>query len=236
MLKKFAIITALATSAVVLAPAQQAEASCKSNWMKLSDSFRKLSPIIAKGVCTVINKDDKDAANKCIADYEQAKEEVEKIVKVYNQDAGEGKIGPRGLGTDRWYTGKLQAERTFIGLPVLSDEYTVEFKGDGGKDNNSYTVEICFVDPDDGGNVIEPVRKTFTNNHGSYKKTFKGVYGARPMVYLKNSKISATKAHRYKLFGSEGGEPKIVADARALLSSGTKTKAPLKKSPIKKKK
>jgi hypothetical protein len=227
MLKKIAIVTALATSAIVLVPAQQAEASCKSNWMKLSDNFRKLSPLIAKGICKAINKDDKDAANECVTNYEKAKAEVENVIKTYNQDADEGKIGPRGLGTNRWYTGKLLAERTFIGLPVFSDEYTIEFKGDGGENQNPYTVEICFIDPTDGSNVVEPVRKTFTNNNGHYKQTFKGVYGARPMVYLENSKVSATKAHRYKLFGSEGGEPKIIADARKLLGGGPI--APIKK-------
>lgn len=230
MLKKIAIITALATSAVVLAPASHAEASCKSNWMKLSDNFRKLSPIIVKGICKLTNKDDKNAANECIANYEKAKEEIESVIKTYNEDSDEGKIGPRGLGTERWYTGKLLAERTFIGLPVFSDEYTVEFKGDGGENKNPYTVEICFVDPIDGSNVIEPVRKEFTNNSGSWKQTFKGVYGARPMVYLENSKVSATKAHRYKLYGEEGGEPQIIADARKLLSGGGKP-TPIKKLP-----
>jgi hypothetical protein len=224
MLKKIAIIATLATSAVVFAPAQQAEASCKSNWMKLSDNFRKLSPIIAKGICNYTNKDDKAAANKCIEDFEEAKDEIEEIVKVYNEDAGGGKIGPRGLGTDRWYTGKLLAERTFIGQPIFSDEYTIEFKGDGGDNKKPYTVEICFVDSADGSSVIEPVRLEFDDNSGRYKHTFKGVYGARPMVYLENSKVSATKAHRYKLFGSEGGEPQIIADARALLSGGSKPK------------
>jgi hypothetical protein len=229
MLKKIALVTALATSVLVLAPASQAEASCKSNWMSLGDAFRKLSPTIAKGVCKLANEDDEAAAEKCVEDFEKAKEEAEKIVKTYNEDAGEGKIGPRGLGTDRWYTGKLLAERTFIGLPVFSDEYTIEFKGDGGENNNPYTMEICFVDSNDGSNVIEPVRVEFTNNSGSYKKTFKGVYGARPMVYLENSKVSATKAHRYKLYGSEGDEPALIVRLRELLAESMKPVAPIKK-------
>ncbi len=231
MFKKIAIITALATSAVVLAPTQQAHASCKSNWMKVNQNLKKFSPIIAKGVCKLVNKDDKSAANKCIADYEKAEKELSKLVTLYNEDAGGGKIGPRGLGTDRWYTGKLLAERTFIGQPILSDEYTIEFKGDGGKNKKSYTVEICFVDPVDGGNVVEPVRRTFTNNSGRYKKTFRGVYGARPMVYLKNSKVSATNAHRYKLIGSQGGEPSVVAFARQAIKAAKKTKKKNVKGP-----
>lgn len=232
MLKKIAIITALAASAVVLAPASQAEASCKSTWMTLGDAFQKLSPTIAKGVCKYVNEDDEDAINKCIEDFEKAVEEADKIIKTYNEDAGEGKIGPRGLGTDRWYTGKLLAERTFIGLPVFSDEYTIEFKGDGGENNKPYTMEICFVDTNDGSSVIEPVKVEFTNNSGSYKHTFKGVYGARPMVYLKNSKISATKAHRYKLYGSEGAEPALIQRLRDLLEKSTATPKPI--APVKK--
>ncbi len=237
MLKKIALITALATSAVILAPAAEADAACKSNWMKLTDNFRKLSPIVAKGVCKLMNKpgedasedeinEAKEAANKCIEDYEEAKAEIEKIVKVYNEDAGSGKIGPRGLGTNHWYTGKLQAERTFIGMPVMSDEYTVHFKADGGKNKGTYTVEICFVDPNDGGSVTEPITRTFKNNKGEYKKTFKGVYGARPMVYLKTSRPSATKAHRYKLHGREGGEPAAVAVAHEIAEAVVK--APIK--------
>lgn len=232
MLKKITIITALAASAVVLAPVSQAEASCKSTWMTLGDAFQKLSPTIAKGICKLVNEDDEAAINKCLADYEAAVEEADKIIKTYNEDAGEGKIGPRGLGTDRWYTGKLLAERTFIGLPVFSDEYTLEFKGDGGENKNSYTMEICFVDSNDGSNVIEPVTVEFTNNSGSYKKTFKGVYGARPMVYLKNSKVSATKAHRYKLYASEGDEPALIQRLRSLLEK--KTARPKPVSPVKK--
>src|SRR5690606_1815120 len=161
--------------------------------------------------CKAYNKDDVDAANKCIENFEKAEKEIAALVKTYNEDSDGGKIGPRGLGTDRWYTGKLLAERTFIGLPILSDEYTVEFKGDGGNNTNPYTVEICFVDPVDGGSVIEPVSKTFKTNDGRWKQTFTGVAGARPMVYLSNSKVSATKAHRYKLHGSEGdAEPQII--------------------------
>jgi hypothetical protein len=231
MLKKIAIITTLAVSAVVLAPASQAEAGCKSTWMTLGDAFQKLSPVIAKGYCQLSNEDDEAAANKCIEDFEKAKAEAEKIVKIYNEDAGEGKIGPRGLGTDRWYTGKLLAERTFIGLPVLSDEYTVEFKGDGGDNTKPYTMEICFVDSNDGSSVTEPVTVEFTNNSGTYKKTFKGVYGARPMVYLKNSRVSATKAHRYKLYGSEGGDPGLINRLRELLAKST---APTPIAPTKK--
>lgn len=224
MFKKIAIIAALATGGIVLAPAQEADAGCKSNWMKLSSAFKKLSPAISKGVCKHLNKDDEAAANKCIEDYEKAVEAISKVVKEYNADAGGGKVGPRGLGTNRWYTGKLLVERTFIGMPVMSDEYTLEFKGDGGKNKKSYTVEICFVDPEDGGNVIEPVKKTFTNNNGRYKQTFKGVYGARPMVYLKNSKPAATKAHRYKLYGDEGGTPQIILDAKKIVASPSKKK------------
>jgi hypothetical protein len=232
MLKKIAIITALAASAVVLAPVSQAEASCKSTWMTLGDAFTKLSPTIAKGVCKYINEDDEAAINQCLEDFEDAVEEADKIIKTYNEDAGEGKIGPRGLGTDRWYTGKLLAERTFIGLPVFSDEYTIEFKGDGGENNKPYTMEICFVDANDGSSVIEPVKVEFTNNSGSYKKTFKGVYGARPMVYLKNSKVSATKAHRYKLYGSEGDEPALIQRLRSLLEKSTVSPKPI--GPVKK--
>lgn len=158
-------------------------------------------------MCKAFNKDDKDAANKCIADYERAQEELAKISKLYNEDAGGGTIGPRGLGNDRWYEGKLLAERTFIGETILSNEYTVEFKGDGGKNKNPYTVEFCFIDPVNGGAVIEPVSRTFKTNNGEFKRTFKGVAGSRPMVYLENSKVSATNAHRYKLHGKQGGEP-----------------------------
>lgn len=231
MLKKIAIISALATGVVVFAPAQQADASCKSNWMKLTDNLKKLSPVIAKGVCTAMNKNDKSAANKCLEDYAKAKKKLAQMVELYNEDARGGKIGPRGLGTDRWYTGKLLAERTFIGQPILSDEYTIEFKGDGGKNKRSYTVEICFIDPVNGGNVVEPIRRTFKTNDGKFKRTFKGVYGARPMVYLKNSRVSATRAHRYKLIARDGGEPDAVTNARQIAASkSTSTKKTRPKS------
>lgn len=238
MLKKFAIIAALATTTFVLAPSSEAEASCKSTWMTLGDAFQKLSPTVAKGYCKYVNEDDPEAINKCLEDFDKAVAEAEKIIKTYNEDAGGGKIGPRGLGTERWYTGKLLAERTFIGLPIFSDEYTIEFKGDGGKNKNPYTMEICFVDQNDGSSVIEPVTVEFKNNNGHYKKTFKGVYGARPMIYLKNSKISATKAHQYKLYAEEGGEPDLIQRLRTLAAkTGKKPIAPSKlRKPAKPKK
>jgi hypothetical protein len=218
MLQKIALITALATTAFVFVPTPEAQA-CKSNWMKLSDTFKKVSPTISKGICKAVNKDDVAAANKCIEDYEKAVAAADKIIKEYNADAGSGKIGPRGLGTNRWYTGALQAERTFIGLPILSDEYTVEFKGDGGKAKSSYTVQVCFVDQN-GDKVIEPFSKTFNNNNGSFKRTFKGVYGARPMIYLKSAKAS-TNAHKYKLYVNQGGLPQIVVDAQNIANQRT---------------
>lgn len=223
---KITLITTLAAGAFLLAPTPEADAGCTSTWMTLGKNFKKFNPIVAKGVCKLVNKDDKAAAEKCVSDYEKAMKEFDEISKLYNEDAGSGKVGPRGLGVDRWYTGKLLAERTFIGQPILSDEYTVEFKGDGGKNNKPYTMEICFVDPADGGNVIEPVSKTFNNNSGKYKKTFKGVYGARPMIYLRNSKFSTTKAHRYKLIGSQGGEPAIVSAAREAVNNNSKPSKP----------
>jgi len=226
MFKKIAIVTLLASGAVVLAPSQQAEASCKSNWMKLSDAFKKFSPIVAKGICKAFNEDDKDAASKCIADYEKAQAELAKISKLYNEDADGGTIGPRGLGNDRWYEGKLLAERTFIGETILSDEYTVEFKGDGGKSKAPYTVEFCFIDPVKGGAVIEPVSKTFKTNDGKFKRTFKGVAGSRPMVYLKSSKPVGTNANRYKLHGKQGGEPSYVTLARKVVESTRRTPGP----------
>ena len=207
-----AVVTALGSFAAM--PAQAAASPCKSTWSQLEDIYKKLSPIVVKGICTWTSSGDAAGAAQCVRDYEAAVAQVQKIVKEYNAQATSGKIGPRGLGTNTWYDGALTAERTFIGQPVMSDNYKVEFQGTGGSSKKAFTVTICFVN-DKGDDGVASRAKTFETNDASWTESFSGVYGLRPIVYLRNSTFVTTNAHKYKLRGTEGTEPKRVRDARA---------------------
>jgi hypothetical protein len=215
-----AFTLALPLVGLAASPREAAAASpCKSTWSQLGEAWKKVSPVIAKGVCQWINSDDAAAASKCVADFERAVAEVQKIAKQYNETAESGKIGPRGLASGRTYEGKLVAERTFIGQPIMSDTYTVDFTGTGGKSKKPFTVTICFVDAQ-GNEGVPAKSKDFTTNDGKWTESTAGVWGLRPIVYLRNSTFVGTDAHRYELRGTEGGEPKTVKDARAKAKVG----------------
>jgi hypothetical protein len=198
---------------IMAAQPRTAAADCRSTWQKLGDAFQRLSPVLQLPICKIINKSDPVAAQKCVDDYLKKKAEIEDIVRTYNTGATSEKVGPRGLGFNYWYTGNLLAERLFVGPPTASDTATFNFEGTGGSGQAPFTVTICWVDLN-GNQVKEPVARTFTNNSGRWNTSFSGVFDLRPMVFLKNSRIS-TMGHKYKLrMDVSSTEPAVVRAAR----------------------
>src|SRR5689334_6021210 len=215
---RISILSAVTLGALVVAAPRLAHAggSCSSTWEKASKIFQRTKPLLGKAACTLLEKTGAiEDAEKCITEFEKDVAAIDAAIKTYNQDATSEKIGPRGLGENRTYTGTLLAERLFVGEAVASDDLTFEFHGEGGKSKADFDVTVCFVD-DKGDNVIAPKTKTFTDNDGSWKQTFTGVAYARPLVYLRNSKVTID-GHKYSLSIRRGDEPAMVSAARKKL-------------------
>ncbi len=205
-----------AATVVVLAPRTASAGNpCQSEWVKFKTFFDQNGAKIAKGVCQIINKSDATAAQKCVDDYDKAKQKIDEALAKYNAQADDSqwKIGPRGLGEAKWATGTLLGERTFAGAPVLSDSYQLELQRTGGKAKNAMKGTVCFLDAD--GNLALPAA-TFSIDAGrpNYANTFSGVAGLTPVILLE--KPLGLNGHQYQIRGTRGAEPGVVREAREL--------------------
>ena len=213
------LFATLAVPLLAAIPSQAEAKPCKSVWSDLGDAFNEFGPVVARAICNYTNSDSEAAAQQCVDDYEAAVAQIEQVVKTYNVNAKGGKIGPRGLGESRWYTGKLLAERTFIAPPAMHDRYRFEFEGTGGKGKKPFDVQVCWVDAQ-GNEVVPSKTRRFTTNDGKWTEQYSGVAGARAMVYLKNKTFVTTNAHRYRIkLTPTSGEPDGVRRARRRLAS-----------------
>ncbi len=226
-MKKLSVVIVASGVLAFAGVANAAGNPCRSYWQKAGSAFQKLGPPISKLLCSAFNKDDPDSAAKCVRDYEKAKDKIEKLGKAYNSNAGAGKIGPRGLGVDRHYTGNLKAERVFIGPPLESDSWKLDFEVTGGKAKKAWNVKVCLVD--DNGQAPQYKTKKFKNAKRGQKWShrFKGVYGLRPVVYL--HKPAGVNGVKYKLRGHASGEPAVIKSARLAMKSKKGKKRKLKK-------
>ncbi len=200
----------------VFTPASASAANpCQSEWTKFKTFFDTNGAKIAKGVCQLVNKSDAAAAQKCVEDYDKAKQKIDEALARYNAQADDTqwKVGPRGLGEGKWATGTLLAERTFAGAPVLSDSYRLELQRTGGKAKNQMKGTVCFLDAD--GNLALPAAN-FTVDPGkpNYDNTFNGVAGLTPVILLE--KPAGLNGHQYQIRGTRGAEPTVVREAREL--------------------
>lgn len=232
-------VTAITAIAGVTALPTAARANpCESQWMKLDNAFKKLSPILSVVICKQLNKDDAEAAQQCVDDYEQKKGEIEALVKVYNTEAGSEKIGPRGLGwgvenpTGTWapkvYDGTLLAERTFISAPMPSEHLKLSFRGTGGDSKQPYTVTVCVLDETGDSDRSSQVHE-FATNSGRWELSLPAVFQKRVMVYLKNSKVTLN-GHKYELTATPAGVPAVVQQAAA--TAARKKPPVLQRGPI----
>ncbi len=228
MLNKMLLATVL-TAAFAVPSISHAGTSCKSTWVKANSKLKTFFVPVGKLVCNKLNTEDKDAAEKCIADLEKFAEKAEEIKSEWNKgEDGSWKIGPRALPNNRTQTGAVATERQFAGLPVLNGEYELALTRTGGKAKRDLIVKVCFVDENGDDVAYEEVRLN-KNGRKSFKKTFTGVEGTFPLIHLNNQKWG-TNAHKYTIRGEASGEPAAVVQARKTLKS---KKKPLKR-PIKK--
>lgn len=199
--------------AVALAPASASANPCRSEWVKFKSFFDQNGAKIARGVCQLLNKDDAAAAQKCVDDFEAARQKIDAKLAEYNAKADDSqwKIGPRGLGEATWATGTLLGERTFSGAPILSDSYRLELQRTGGKATKQMRGTVCFLDSD--GNLALPAA-TFAIDAGkpTYDNTFSGVAGLTPVILLE--KPLGLNGHQYRIRGTRGVEPEVVRQAR----------------------
>ncbi|MBL9101989.1 MAG: hypothetical protein JNL82_13580 [Myxococcales bacterium] len=206
---------ALAAVAAFAPAAAQAGNPCQSEWVKFKSFFDQNGAKIAKGVCQLINSKDAAAAQKCVSDFEAASKKINETIGRYNATAGDSsaKIGPRGLPEAVWATGTLLVERTFAGVPILSDTWRLEVQRTGGKAKNNMKGTICFLDSD--GNMAMP-EASFQVNPSSpnYAQTFNNVAGLTPVILLE--KPAGLNGHQYQIKGTRGLEPAVVSQARAV--------------------
>jgi len=208
-----ALLAAVATAAVLAPTAAQAGHPCQSEWTKFKSFFDQNGAKIARGICQLFNSKDAAAAQQCVTVFDDAKAKIDKTIGQYNATAGDSsaKIGPRGLPEAIWATGTLLVERTFAGVPILSDSFRIELQRTGGKAQKPLAGTICFLDSD--GNMALPAA-TFTVDAGrpSYDQTFNSVAGLTPVILLE--KPPGLNGHQYQIRGTRGSEPAVVAQAR----------------------
>lgn len=219
------ILAASITAALaVLAPATASAGNpCQSEWVKFKTFFDQNGAKIARGVCQLVNQNDAAAAQKCVEDYDNAKQKIDAAIAKYNAqtDDSQWKIGPRGLGEAKWATGTLLGERTFAGAPVLSDSYRLELQRTGGKAKKSMKGTICFLDAD--GNLALPATNFAVDaSKPSYTNNFTGVAGLTPVILLE--KPLGLNGHQYQIRGTRGSEPEVVRTARALSTAAKDNK------------
>jgi len=216
---------ACAAALAVLAPATASASNpCRSEWTKFKSFFDTNGAKIAKGVCQLVNQSDAAAAQKCVEDFDKAKQKIDEQLAKYNAaaDDTQWKIGPRGLGEAKWASGTLLAERTFAGAPVLSDRYVLELQRTGGKAKGEMKGTVCFLDAD--GNLALPAA-SFSVDAGrpSYNNTFTGVAGLTPVILLQ--KPAGLNGHQYQIRGTRGAEPEVVRQARSVVAPNTDAKS-----------
>ena len=222
------LLTAAVAAAAAFAAFAPAEAAanhpCRSEWVKFKSFFDTNGAKIARGICHLVNKSDAAAAKKCVDDFDAAKVKIDAKIAEYNSmaDDGQGKIGPRGLGDARWATGTLLAERTFAGVPILSDTYRLELQRTGGKATNDLRATVCFLDSD-GAMALPAATFTVNQSRPNYDNTFTGVAGLTPVILLE--KPAGLNGHQYQIRGSRGAEPQVVLEARVVVDPNTAGKA-----------
>ena len=210
-----ALLAAVAATAALAPAAAQAGHPCQSEWVKFKTFFDQNGAKIARGICQLVNSKDAAAAKACVETFEKAKAKIDSTLGQYNAQAGNSAttIGPRGLPEGVWATGTLLAERTFAGVPILSDSFRLELMRTGGKAQKPMNGTVCFLDSD--GNMAMPAA-TFAVDAGNpnYNQTFNGVAGLTPVILLE--KPVGLNGHQYQIRGARGGEPAVVVQARTV--------------------
>lgn len=206
-------LAAVATVAVLAPTAAQAGHPCQSEWTKFRTFFDQNAAKIARGICQIFNSKDTAGAQQCVTTFDNYKTKFDNTIGQYNAAAGDSstKIGPRGLPEGIWATGTLLVERTFAGVPILSDTFRIELQRTGGKAQKPLAGTVCFLDSD--GNMALPAA-TFSveASRPNYDQTFNGVAGLTPVILLE--KPPGLNGHQYQIRGTRGAEPAIVALAR----------------------
>lgn len=210
-----ALFAAVAATAAFAPGAAQAGNPCQSEWIKFKTFFDQNGALVARGICQLANSKDAAAAQRCVETYENWKKKIDNTIGKYNATTGDsaGKIGPRGLPEATWATGTLLVERTFAGVPILSDSYRVEFQRTGGKAEKPLHATICFLDSE--GNMAMPEAKfTVDAKNTSFDRLFTGVAGLTPVILLE--KPPGLNGHQYQIRGTRGAEPAVVVQARGV--------------------
>ncbi len=205
---------------------------CKSQWMKTREAFANLGPIVGQIVCSLTAETPEDA-QRCVVTYEMVVATIKTIEAQYNQRAGSAAIGPRGLGPNKAYTGNVIAERVFVGTPVMSDTWKLDFKITGGKAQKDLKVDVCLIDP--GSNkAVANLSKTFSAPPKAgtrWTPKLKKAFGKLPMVYLR--KPAGTKGFKYTLTSKPGKkDPKVVRQARKTAASSSPSTSKTKRSTL----
>ncbi len=208
----------LAAGLIGTLPARaDASSNCRSIWNKATGKIGKIADPVAKLVCAGMVVETPAAAVACLELVEKTRKEVDKIVKLWNEDGDSWNIGPRPLPHDRYQTGAVSTERQFVGQPVLGDTYTLTIQRTGGKAKKDLVVKVCMVDE----NGYDVKYKSFKlRKDGPTKKTitFRGVAGTYPLIHLNNQRWG-TNAHKYTIKGKESGEAPNVSKAREILEA-----------------
>lgn len=220
MLNKMLLASVL-TVAFAAPSISHAGTSCKSTWVKANSKLKTFFVPVGKLVCNQLNTEDKDAAEKCIADLEKFAKKAEEMKAEWNKgEDGSWKIGPRALPNNRTQTGAVATERQFAGAPVLGGEYELSLERTGGKAKKDLIVKVCFVD-ENGDDVAYQEVRLSKDGRKKFNKTFTGVEGTFPLIHLNNQKWG-TNAHKYTIRGESHGEPAAVVQARKTLKAANK--------------
>ncbi len=217
----FTVSTAAILLTVGISNNAHAGHSCRSEFTKAQATALKLGPKVAKGVCQLTNKDDQQAAEKCLEQYEKFVEKLQETLAKTGAD-NPRTVGPRPLGNEVWKTGNLQAERTFIGATILSESHRIEIQREPASNTNkprNINVEICYVD--DNGNEQKKKTVSMPANKSNLSISQSDVSGLHAVVLLKTPFKMFAKGNRYKIQGVNGkDEPKSIKLARELARSG----------------
>lgn len=211
-----AVIATFTAALTTFAAVDTAHAThpCTSEYVKFRQFWDKFGGAIVLALCNWANTQDPAGAQQCLKTYNDAMAKANFYLNQHNQIVSDSQltIGPRPLGEATWKTGKLQAQRTWVGVPVVSDTYRVQMERTGGKAKSTVSGTVCFLD--DKGESKQTA--SFTVNPGSptFDQVFSNVLGLSPVVLL-SMPLSAFDAHQYKIMGTRGSAPAAMVPAIA---------------------
>lgn len=211
-----AVIAALTATLTTFAAVDTARAAnpCTSEYIKFRQFWDKFGPAIVLALCNWTNNQDPAGAQQCVKTYSDAMAKANGYLTQHNQFVGDSQltIGPRPLGEATWKTGKLQAQRTWVGVPVVSDTYRVQMERTGGKAKSTVSGTVCFLD--DKGESKQTANFTVSPSSPVFDQTYANIAGLSPVVLL-SMPLSPLDAHQYKIMGTRGSAPAAMVPAIA---------------------